>query len=77
MSAFIGFFLGSQERVRNSRGKIAIVVRIIEVLLQTGRNILNPYGIFFNCRNVTVSKVNCILPTKCEASEIYNAFEVF
>ena len=28
-----GFFLGTQERVRNSRGKRAISVRAIEVLL--------------------------------------------
>ena len=29
----MGFFLRTQERVRNSRGKRAIVVRTIEVLL--------------------------------------------
>ena len=32
-SAAKGFFLGTQERVRNSRGKRAISVRAIEVLL--------------------------------------------
>ena len=32
-SAAMGFFLGTQERVRNSRGKQAISVRAIEVLL--------------------------------------------
>ena len=32
-SADKGFFLGTQERVRNSRGKRAISVRAIEVLL--------------------------------------------
>ena len=37
MSAVMGFFclLGTQERVRNSRGKRAISVRAIEVLLST------------------------------------------
>ena len=35
-SAAIGFFLGTQERVRNSRGKRAISVRAIEVLLYSG-----------------------------------------
>ena len=32
-SAAMGFFLGIQERVRNSHGKRAISVRAIEVLL--------------------------------------------
>ena len=32
-SASMGFFLGTQERVRNSRGKRAISVRATEVLL--------------------------------------------
>ena len=32
--AALGFFLGTQERVRKSRGKLAISVRAIEVLLQ-------------------------------------------
>ena len=32
-SAAMVFFLGTQERVRNSRGKRAISVRAIEVLL--------------------------------------------
>ena len=32
-SAAMGFFLGIEERVRNSRGKRAISVRAIEVLL--------------------------------------------
>ena len=32
-SAAMGFFQGTQERVRNSRGKRAISVRAIEVLL--------------------------------------------
>ena len=32
-SAAMGFFQGTQERVRNSRGKRAISVRVIEVLL--------------------------------------------
>ena len=32
-SAYMGFFLGTQERVRNSRGKLAISVRADEVLL--------------------------------------------
>ena len=32
-SAAMGFFLRTQERVRNSRGKRAISVRAIEVLL--------------------------------------------
>ena len=32
-SAAMGFFQGTQERVRNSRGKRAINVRAIEVLL--------------------------------------------
>ena len=32
-SAGMGFFQGAQERVRNSRGKRAISVRAIEVLL--------------------------------------------
>ena len=34
-SAAMGFFLGSQERVRNSHDKRAISVRAIEVLLYT------------------------------------------
>ena len=33
MSAAVGFLLGTQERVRNSRGKRAISVRATEVLL--------------------------------------------
>ena len=33
MSAAMGFFLGTQEQVRNSLGKLAICVRAIEVLL--------------------------------------------
>ena len=33
MSAAVGFFLGTQERVRNGYGKRAIGVRTIEVLL--------------------------------------------
>ena len=33
LSAAKGFFLGTQDRVRNSRGKRAISVRAIEVLL--------------------------------------------
>ena len=33
MSAAMGFSLGTQERVRNSHGKRAIGVRVIEVLL--------------------------------------------
>ena len=33
MSAATGFLVGTQERVRNSRGKRAISVRAIEVLL--------------------------------------------
>ena len=33
MSAAMGFFLGTQERVRNIRGKRAIGVRATEVLL--------------------------------------------
>ena len=33
MSAAMDFFQGTQERVRNSRGKRAIGVRAIEVLL--------------------------------------------
>ena len=32
-TAAIGFFLGTQERVRNSRGKRAIIVRVTEVLV--------------------------------------------
>ena len=32
-SAAMGFFLGTQERVRNSRGKRAIIVRATEGLL--------------------------------------------
>ena len=32
-SAAMGFFLGTEERVRNNRGKRAISVRAIEVLL--------------------------------------------
>ena len=36
MSAAIGVFLGTQERVRNSHGKRAIGVRAIEVLLKMG-----------------------------------------
>ena len=32
------FFQGTQERVRNSRGKQAISVRAIEVLLYTGKS---------------------------------------
>ena len=35
-SAAMGFFLGTQERVRNSRGKRAISVRATEVLLYHG-----------------------------------------
>ena len=34
-SAAMGFFLGTQERVRNNRGKRAISVRATEVLLYT------------------------------------------
>ena len=34
--SFHGFFQGTQERVRNSRGKKAISVRATEVLLYTG-----------------------------------------
>ena len=34
-SAAMGFFQGTQERVRNSRGKRAISVRAIEVRLYT------------------------------------------
>ena len=33
MSVAMGFFLGTQERFRNSRGKRAIGIRAIEVLL--------------------------------------------
>ena len=33
MSAAMGFFLGTQEQVRNSRGKRAIRVQATEVLL--------------------------------------------
>ena len=33
MSAAMGFFLGTQEQVRNNRGKQAINVRATEVLL--------------------------------------------
>ena len=33
MSAAMGFFLGTQERVRNSRDKGAIGVQALEVLL--------------------------------------------
>ena len=33
MSSAMGFFLGTQEGVRNSRGKRAISVRATEVLL--------------------------------------------
>ena len=32
-SAAMGFFIGTRERVRDSRGKRAISVRVIEVLL--------------------------------------------
>ena len=42
MAAAIGFFvflLGTQERVRNSRGKRAIRVRAIEVLLYVLGNV--------------------------------------
>ena len=35
-SAAVGFFQGTQERVRNSRGRRAIRVRAIEVLLYLG-----------------------------------------
>ena len=35
-SAAKGFFLGTQERARNSHGKRAISVRAIEVLLYLG-----------------------------------------
>ena len=35
------FFLGTEERVRNSRGKRAISVRAIEVLLYLNRNFLD------------------------------------
>ena len=39
-SAAKGFFLGTQERVRHSRGKRAIGVRAIEVLLYKNRTTL-------------------------------------
>ena len=42
-SAAMGFFLGTQERVRNSRGKRAISVRATEVLLYPPLNLLNTY----------------------------------
>ena len=38
-SAAVGFFQGTQERVRNSRGRRAISVRATEVLLYLGQNI--------------------------------------
>ena len=36
-SSAMGFFLGTQERVQNNRGKRAISVRATEVLLYIGR----------------------------------------
>ena len=48
MSAAMGFFLlGTQERVRNSRGKRAISVRAIEVLLYL--NLLIAYIQILSC----------------------------
>ena len=42
-SVAMRFFQGTQERVRNSRGKRAISVRAIEVLLYAAANlVLNP-----------------------------------
>ena len=40
-SAAMGFFIGTEERVRNSRGKRAISVRAIEVLLYLRLKISN------------------------------------
>ena len=48
-SAAMGYFLGTQERVRNSRGKRAISVRSTEVLLYfKTRNGMQANGIELN-----------------------------
>ena len=41
-SAAMGFFQGTQERVRNSRGRRVISVRATEVLLYVGYFIVKP-----------------------------------
>ena len=48
-STVMGFFQGTQERVRNSRGKRAINVRATEVLL------------YFETSLFGISRVDCIL----------------
>ena len=40
----MGFFQGTQERVRNSRGKRAINVRAIEVLLYIFLYLIEDFG---------------------------------
>ena len=47
-SAAKGFFLRTQEGVRNSRGKRAISVRATEVQLYTGPKKLGPTGVSHN-----------------------------
>ena len=44
MSAAMGFFLETQERVRNSGGKRAISVRATKVLLYFQYPLLEPFG---------------------------------
>ena len=39
----MGFFLGTQERVRNNRGKRAIIVRATEVLLDMCLHVFAPF----------------------------------
>ena len=50
MSAAVGFLLGTQDRVRNRRGKRAISVRATEVLLYiiSGNKLEVPKGSFLS-----------------------------
>ena len=60
-SAAIGFFLGSQERVRNSHGKRAISVRATEVLLYLGLDIIIKLKFTTNFdRCMILNVLNCL-----------------
>ena len=54
MSAAMGCFLGTQERVRNSHGKRAVSVRVIEVLLYTEMSWKELFVIVIDLFNETV-----------------------
>ena len=55
----VSFFLGTQERVRNSRGKRAISVRATEVLLYFLRSVLRYWFALFSqaCSSILVRTI--------------------